>query len=285
MASRLRDVAELAGVSVKTVSNVVNGYRFISPATKAKVESAIRELDYRPNVSARNLRRGRSGMIAVGVPSIRNAYFAKLAQLLVKEAQSRGLTVLVDCTDGVAERERLLTEGFHADFVDGLILCPWQLTSADLALRKDHTPLVLLGERLHEAADSVGVDSRAAARAATGHLLDQGCRKIGLVTPPPESVSPVVAELRRDGYGRALRKAGQHVDPDLVAYPPSDEHGDLTGVLEPLLAAGVDGLFCFNDPLALAAVRAVIACSYRVPEDVAVIDREDQPGTVSSKRV
>ncbi|MBK1787634.1 LacI family DNA-binding transcriptional regulator [Prauserella cavernicola] len=275
MGSRLRDVAQLAGVSVKTVSNVVNGYQFVSAATRSKVEAALRELDYRPNVSARNLRRGRSGMIAVGLPSIRNAYFAELAQLLVKEAESRSLTVLIDCTDGVADREHRLTEGFHADFVDGVILCPWRLTSTDLTTRRDRTPLVLLGERLHETADSVGIDSRAAARAATEHLLERRCARIGLVMPPRDSVSAVVMDLRRDGYREAIEAAGHSFTPELIAFPPTDGPADVAAAVEHLLAAGVDGLFCFNDDLGLAAMRAARARGYRVPEDVAVIGIDD----------
>lgn len=112
MSARLEDVAQLAGVSAKTVSNVVNGYAHVTPKTRARVEQALAQLDYRPNLSARNLRRGQTGIIALAVPAIHNPYFSELAQLVVKEAEARSLTVLIDLTDGEAERERLVAEAF-----------------------------------------------------------------------------------------------------------------------------------------------------------------------------
>ncbi|MEV5447730.1 LacI family DNA-binding transcriptional regulator, partial [Streptomyces sp. NPDC052644] len=100
MRHRLKDVAERAGVSVKTVSNVVNGYQHVRPDTRARVEAAIAELRYRPNLSARNLRKGRTGVIALAVPELDVPYFAELARHVVAAAADHGWTVLIDQTGG-----------------------------------------------------------------------------------------------------------------------------------------------------------------------------------------
>ena len=128
----LKDVARLAGVSVKTVSNVVNDYEHVTPKTRARVEQAIKELNYRPNLSARNLRKGRSGIIALAVPELDIPYFAELARLIVTAAEERGLTVLIDQTGGNREREQLVAEGIRDHLIDGLIFSPLALTADDL---------------------------------------------------------------------------------------------------------------------------------------------------------
>ncbi|MFD2351672.1 LacI family DNA-binding transcriptional regulator [Nonomuraea ferruginea] len=148
MQPRLKDVAALAGVSIKTVSNVVNGYPFVKPETRERVERAIAELNYRPNLTARNLRQGRSGVIALAVPDLDIPYFAELATNVITAADRHGWTVLIDQTQGDRAKERLVVSGIRAHLIDGLLFSPLALTAADLAQRADHTPMVLLGERI-----------------------------------------------------------------------------------------------------------------------------------------
>src|SRR5690348_5758143 len=107
----LRDVATRAGVSVKTVSNVVNGYAHVSPAMRTRVQAALDELAYRPNVSARHLRQGRTGLVALAVPELDFPYFAALANVVVHAAEQRGWTVLIEQTSGQEERERAVLDG------------------------------------------------------------------------------------------------------------------------------------------------------------------------------
>lgn len=180
MRPTIKDVATRAGVSIKTVSNVLNGYPHLRPETKQKVEAALSELGYRPNMSARNLRRGRSGIIALALPTMRSPYFAEISHLVVKAAEVRGLTVLIDCTEGDLEREQLVAEGFRSRLIDGMILQPWALTLKSLRERPDQTPLVLLGERRVRSIDGVAIDSRAAARKAG---LDHAHFQATLTTP------------------------------------------------------------------------------------------------------
>nr|WP_238351144.1 LacI family DNA-binding transcriptional regulator [Kribbella shirazensis] len=269
----MKDVAELAGVSVKTVSNVVNNYVHVTPELRARVTAALDELGYRPNLSARNLRLGRSGMIALALPSVRGAYFSELAHLIVREAEQHELTVLIDCTYGDLEREKNVVESFRTHLIDGIILVPWQLGTADLRAREDTTPLVLLGERMAQSADSVAIDSRAAGQAATEHLLDIGRRRIGVIRNLPRNTGGVVSRNRLNGYKRALAAAGLEFEPELIAEVDFSHGKDARLATDRLLALPepIDALFCFNDELAMAAMRRLHEQGYRVPDDIAVI--------------
>ena len=133
----LKQVAERAGVSVRTVSNVVYGFALVAPETRARVQRALDELDYRPNAAARHLRGGRSGLIGLVLPEISSPYFAELAGHLVEEAEARSWMVLVQQTDGDAERERWLPGGVRGQTVDGLVMSPWALSPADLRRSPD----------------------------------------------------------------------------------------------------------------------------------------------------
>ncbi|MBF8186724.1 LacI family DNA-binding transcriptional regulator [Nonomuraea sp. K274] len=273
----LKDVARLAGVSVKTVSNVVNGYVHVTPATRTRVEAAIKELDYRPNLSARNLRQGRTGIIALAVPELDIPYFAELARLVVARAEERGLTVLIDQTGASKEREQLVAEGFRAHLIDGLILSPLALTPEDLAARMDNTPMVLLGERVYEGpADHVVVDNVAAARKATLHLAALGRRRIAAIGAQDDAAAES-SRLRLAGYRQALREAGLPAD-DRLVVPVRDYHrADGAHAMARLLDSGQtpDAVFCFNDLLALGALRTLLERGHSVPGEVALVGFDD----------
>jgi DNA-binding LacI/PurR family transcriptional regulator len=130
----MHDVAALAGVSVKTVSNVVNGYQYIRPTTRAKVEAAIGELGYRINITARNLRQGRTGMIGLAVPELSLPYFAELADSVIRAAEDVRLTVLIEQTGGARARELEVLSGQRRHLTDGLIFSPLDLGEHDKAL-------------------------------------------------------------------------------------------------------------------------------------------------------
>ncbi len=278
MAASMRDVAALAGVSPRTVSNVVRNYVHVAPDTRRRVQSAIEELRYRPNGSARSLRRGRTGIIALAVPEVGAPYFAELANLVQREADERGITILVDQTRGDRTRETLVLDGYHAGVIDGLILSPMAITAADLAAHALQIPTVLLGERVAEGTGMlhVSIDNIAAARSATAHLLDRGRRRVAAVgADATENLGP--ASRRLQGYRLALADAGLAAVPELEVDTGSWTHASGYAAVTALLRGGppVDGLFCFNDVLALAAVRAVHDMGLRVPDDVAVVGWDD----------
>lgn len=279
--ARLKDVAVLAGVSVKTVSNVVNDYPFVRATTRAGVQAAIAQLGYVPNLTARNLRSGRTGVIALAIPQLTAPYFAELAHHVVEAALEYGWTVLVDETGqiddtGLRERERKAAAGIRRHMIDGVILSPLALSEDDLA-QYASVPLVLLGERLgSQLADHVAIDNRAAAAELTTHLLSGGRRRIGVIGAqrPPFGHS---ARQRLRGYRTALEEAGIAYDPELVrmASKWGREQGQANTTRLMSLDEPPDAVFCFNDLLGLGAIRALHDLGLRVPEDVAVVGFDD----------
>lgn len=277
MGASLRDVALRAGVSVKTVSNVVNGYEHVTPTTRAKVEAALNELNYRPNLSARNLRRGRSGIIALALPELDSPYFAELARAMIKAAEDAGYTVLIDQTDGLLERERHVLAGIRPQLVDGLIVSPLAVGREELAARTDDTPMVLLGESVFEGpADHVAVDNVAAAGIATEHLVSIGRQRIAAIgVQPPDGQG--TARLRLQGYLDALAAAGLPVEEELIKQGETFHRKDGVKAMKELLALPEppDAVFCFNDLLALGAIRGASEAGARVPEDIAIVGIDD----------
>lgn len=277
MSASLRSVAARASVSVRTVSNVVNDFPHVAPATRAAVRAALDELGYRPNLAARQLRRGRTGAIALVVPEVHSPYFSQLASVIVDMAQTRGWTVLIDQTEGDADRERRLTSGRSAYVVDGMILSPWSLDAAELASRPGAVPLVLLGERSGgPAIDHVGIDNVTAAAVATAHLIEIGRRRIAAIGNQPHLTNET-GRQRLQGYRQALRAAGRPVNRGLEVPVRSLHRADGFAAMTTLLTRKSlpDAVFCFTDELALGAVRALVDHGLRVPDDVAIVGFDD----------
>jgi len=273
----LKDVAAHVGVSAKTVSNVVNGTGWVTEDLAARVRAALTELGYRPNAAARQLRSGRSGMIALALPELSQPYFAELASELVRAAQERSMTVLVNQTDGRPEAERRISDGIDAPAVDGLILSPLALGAKDLEGRLDTTPLVLLGEHVGQSAfPHVTVDNTAAAKAATEHLLGLGRRRIAAIGAQ-DSGPNETSQLRLTGYREALEEAGIEVDERLVLHVDEFHRADGAAAARQIVESGLepDGVFAFNDLLALGALHGFMTAGVDVPDDVAIIGFDD----------
>ncbi|WBQ03861.1 LacI family DNA-binding transcriptional regulator [Kribbella sp. CA-293567] len=181
MTARMRDVAQKAGVSLKTVSNVVNHSPQVTPATRAKVEAAIAELDYRPDLRARSLRNGRCGMIALAIPDLAQLSFAGLAAAVVRAAKNHGIAVLIEQTEGDTAAEDHVLDGLRDRLVDGILWWP----TASTGTGNPRRPVVLLGDGCSELAfDRVSLDHtllpvapptqrEMLADAAVGLLLDR----------------------------------------------------------------------------------------------------------------
>ena len=273
MAATLHDVARLAEVSIKTVSNVINDYPHIRPATRERVEAAIAQLGYQPNLSARSLRSGRTGVISLALPELSLSYFAELADSVIAAAESRGLTVLIEQTGGDRERELEMLRSPRRKLSDGLLFSPLGVGQDDAALIEQPYPVVLLGERIFGGpTDHVTMRNVEGARAATEYLLGQGRRRIALVGAHDGEVIGS-AGLRVRGYREALEAAGVAYDPALIGYTDLWHRGDGATSMRALLASGVDfdAVFGLNDTLALGAMRVIQEAGIRVPDDVAVI--------------
>lgn len=196
----MREVAKAAGVSIKTVSNVVNDYEFVSDATRAKVHKAIDELGYVINVSARNLRRGSTGHHRARHPRPGSwSYFAQLSSLIITEAKKLGLRVIVEPTLYSREGELDALHGSQTAMVDGLIYSPLELGPDDAAEVEVDYPLVLIGERIFtDKVDHIATENVEGAKRATSYLLQTGCKRVAVVgVHPGEEVGSAALRFRR----------------------------------------------------------------------------------------
>lgn len=269
---RLQDVAELAGVSMKTVSNVVHNYPHVSDRMRERVQNAIDELGYRPNLLGRRLATGRTGLLALAFADVTLPYFAELARRVSDVAEARGYRVLLEQTDATLEGERAVVSGIEAGMVDGIIFQPSVMSSAELAQTRSALPMVILGEGAAPLSiDRVMIDNVAAAREATSHLLGLGRRRIAFAGHEHERLSRT-SELRIAGYQAALEAAGVTPDPALLI--PSDAISPVAGAaaIGSALDAGlqVDAIMCRDDLAAIGALRALQERGLRVPADVAI---------------
>ncbi|GAB2961822.1 LacI family DNA-binding transcriptional regulator [Streptomyces pseudoechinosporeus] len=277
----VKDVATLAGVSPKTVSNVINGFVHVTPETRERVQRAIAELGYRPNRIARNLRRGSSGTIALVLPELDVPYFAELARHFLTMAEEHGRTLLIEQTLGDRDREAAVIHSLGEQIVDGLVVSPLALHGSALAAHIDAMPLVLIGERPSGGlTDHVVIDNVAASREAVTHLIRGGRRRIAAIglQPEPYIGTPL---LRRTGYREALEAAGLPFDPRLECETPLYHLREGAQAMYALLdeADPPDAVFCFNDALALGALRALYERGVRVPDDIAVMGFDDIEAT------
>lgn len=274
MVPRLKDVADVAGVSIKTVSNVVNGYRFVSPETRERVMAAVEELGYRPNLAARYLRHSQVGVIALEVPDLRIPYFTELAQHAAVAAADRGYMLLLDHTGGQQEGEQALARGLKPTLIDGAILNPLSLERQDLASPVPALPIVLVGERRYPGLyDHVLVDNVRAAREATRHLIGLGRRRIGAIGLGDAAERGETVQLRHRGFVEAMEEAGLPVDSSLLVTCTEFVRAEGREAVRALLERQQmpDALFCFNDTVALGAIRGLAEAGLEVPDDVALI--------------
>jgi DNA-binding LacI/PurR family transcriptional regulator len=274
---RLEDVAKLAGVSMKTVSNVVHDYPHVSAKTRERVQSAIDELGYRPNRTARTLATGRTGMLALAIPEIDQPYFAEIARHIGEEATRRGYRIIVEQTLNDIEAERAVIRDREEGLVDGVIFQPVRIDTMEIARLRPDTPLVLLGEGARPlTADHVMIDNVAAAREGVEMLLRQGRERIaflGMVRRDPTEST----HLRLLGYQEALLTAHAYADPRLVIETDWFSVDDGVSALQAALDSGArfDAVFCRDDLFAMAALRVLERAGMRVPADVAVLGWDD----------
>jgi DNA-binding LacI/PurR family transcriptional regulator len=270
----IKDVARLAGVSSKTVSNVVNNFKHVSAGMRARVEAAIDELGYTVNVSARSLRKGRTGLIKLAVPELRNPYFAELADAIVQEATQRGLTVLLQQYQYDLGAELSVLRNNDPSLADGVLFSPVLVGQDHVELFNVDFPLVLLGETAFgTGCDHVTMRNVEGSRAQVEHLLALGRRHIGVLGLNEDYPHMSSATLRYQGVTQAMADAGVELDPDLVVGPGRWVRPVGAQLMRLVLERGkqLDAVVCFNDALALGAVSELLNQGVRVPDDIAVI--------------
>lgn len=274
---RLQDVAEHAGVSMKTVSNVVNDYPHVSPTTRSRVLSSIEALGYRPNATARRLATGRTGTLALAVSDVSLPYFAELARTVSRLASARGYRLLLEQTGESADAERTVLLGSESGLVDGIILQPSRIDLDEVARSSVTTPVVLLGEdEAPDRVDTVMIDNFAAARQVTEHLLRLGRTRVAFVGHESQGLT-ATSRQRISGFEAALRAAGSALESSRLLATDAISPEAADRAVDEALTAGIsfDSAFCRDDLSAVGTLSALRRHGLRVPQDVAVTGWDD----------
>lgn len=276
MARTLDDLAELSGVSRATVSRVINGGS-VSPATRQRVLDVLETTNYRPNLAARNLASGRSGVVGVvmHVPApltFADAYFSELLTGICDSLTSQAAGMMLWL--GNRTKEETLDNILGMGMLDGVIVTADTIDDPLVdGLRASDIPLVLVGHRRADRDSSyVDVDHEAASEAITAHLISTGRNSIYHITGRPNSVS---GRDRALGFQRALRKTGLESEGHVIPGDYTDDSGYQE--TKALIDSGTsfDALFCGNDNTARGAYRALSEAGRSIPGDVAVAGFDD----------
>lgn len=273
MRVRLRDIANELGVSTVTVWKALRNHSDISLKTRDLILQRVKERGYRPNLAARGLVTGRSSLIGLVVPDLIHPFFAEVAKSLSFALRQHGYLVIIASSeeDPLLEIEEI--ENLLSHHLDALVVASAQKTFAGLKLiEKNGTPLVLLDRSLSPSSNFVGVDDYRAGCLAAEHLLEIGCKRCAHIRGPENSVG----RRRFEGFRDTLEGHGAGLNPKLVIAPLSfDVDGRKRGSesMKRLLARNLafDGLFCFNDAIAIGAMGTAFENDLRVPDDLAVI--------------
>jgi len=268
----MKDVARDLNVSVVTVSKALRNQSDISETTKRRILKRARELDYQPNWIARSLVSGRTHIIGLVVPDLMYSFFAEVAKGLTEKVRPSGYQVLISISEENPQLERDEVKLLLARRVDGLVLASAQPPTSPALFRTiadRKVPYVLIDRKIVGLkANYVGVDDQKVGQIATEHLVACGCRTIGHIGGPKIGTS--IGRL--EGYRKALANHGISVPTDLVVEGESEDAGGYQAMRRLLeMKHRPDGVFCFNDPVAAGAVRAILEFGLKVPDEVAVI--------------
>jgi len=272
----MADVAREAGVSLMTVSRVINEKGEVSPATRQRILEVIEQLGYRPSAIARGLATRRTGSLGLVMPDVANPFFSDVARGAEHVAYAEGYNIFLCNTDEDPQRELSVLQSLEEKQVDGVVLCSSRLDDSELEAALAHHPAAVLVNRRLEGGGVVGSvlsDDEAGGRLATQHLLQAGHRVVGFLAGPPASHS---GRQRAKGYCAALAAAALPHNPDWTRHcSPVVESGRETA--RHLLTAypELTALFCYNDLVAVGALQACADLGRRVPDDLAVVGFDD----------
>lgn len=274
----IKDVAERAGVSIKTVSRVLNNEPHVRAQVKERVHAAARELDYKPNRAASRLAGGRSFLIAHLYDNPNPSYIAALHDGAARRCRELGYHLVVEPVNSQDKDLVALVERLFATIApDGILLSPplSENTEFVAAVRKLGGRLALISAAQGEELAHISTDERGASRAIMAHLLGLGHRRIGFVRGHPQHLG---ATLRYEGYCQALAEAGLTLDPALVAQGYFDLQSGLEATRTLLaLPRRPTAIFASNDEMAVGALMAAREAGLKVPDDLSVIGFDDTP--------
>jgi len=269
----LKDIARALDVSAMTVSKVMRDHGDIGAETRKRVLAKAKELNYRPNLSARSLVTGKTRQVGVIVPTLLHPFFADVLEALSFTMNQDGYATLISSSMEDSAIEEAAIEQLLAHRLDGLIVASCSTSPKKFQqLRDDGIPFVLI-DRFFPGfrANFVGVDDLAVGRMATEHLIAMGCGRIAHI----RGLEFTTGVLRFEGYKLALKQHGMKFEPELVTpYMKADgrDWEQSYGAMRSLLTGKrPDGVFCYNDPMAIAAIDVVLKAGLRIPKDIAFV--------------
>ncbi len=267
----IREVAERAGVSLTTVSHVINQTRYVSDATRQRVLEAMDELNYRPNALARSLRSGKTQTLGLILPDSSNPFFAELGRAVEKTAIQAGYSVILCNSESDVAREEFYVGVLSTKQIDGIIFVATGNPIESLQyLDEQGIPVLVVDRDLPDfEVDAVLTDNLLGGYQGTQHLLEQGHTRIAFISGP---LNGTPSAKRVDGYRKALLEADIEIDPALILlgdyHPESgwEAAAKLLSLNQPPTA-----IFCANDLMAMGAIRAINTAGLLVPHHIAVV--------------
>lgn len=269
----MKDIADELGLSVVTISKVLREHPDIGEETRERVLRRVRELNFQPNILARSLVTGRSFLVGLIVPDLIHPFFAEIAKALSIVIRAKGYSLIVSSSEEDPELEAREIRQLQARRLDALVIASTRSELPELERESEGSVFVLIDRDIPGAhAHFIGIDDVAAGRIATQHLIEIGCRRIAHIRGRETST----AVRRYEGYREALQAGGLVYDEQLVISRETvDTEGTEQGAqaMQILLSRTLrpDGVFCFNDPLAIGAMKAIHTAGLRIPEDIAII--------------
>lgn len=266
----IKDVAKESGVSVATVSRVINGTATVSEATQTAVLDAIEKLGYKPNLFGKNLRQSKTGIIMVLLSSIANTFCSSVIRSIDKAASAKGYYTMICATNGNSEKEDYYVSFAQNGFFDGIIILNSNLTAMRMAALSAAVPTVQCNEFVDTVSTPyVSIDNEKAAYDAVSELLSSGAKKVVFYTVENDLISTAD---RFKGYLRALKSNSIEFDKELVLMGNYGYRNGLCTFEEFLKTKKkFDAVFAVSDRMAAGAVRALVQNGYNVPRDAQVI--------------
>ena len=274
MPIKLKDIAEMAKVSVATASLAMNGSPLVNDETRRRILALASEHGYTPNAMAKGLARRRSGVIGLVVPDIESAYYGRLVSCIDKSVRDGGYSMILSISNDQQDIERKIIQNFLAERVEGVLLAPVNTKNTDMShvhhLEKRKVPCVFVTSRYPQVdGPYVMVDLEEGTFRLVSYLLDIGHRRIFFLCG---SRDVVTTSYRINGYERAFREKGLEADPRCFIECNRLDYGQAYETTERLLRAhaGMDAIITINDMMALAAANAILSSGTRVPADISV---------------
>jgi LacI family transcriptional regulator len=275
----LEDIARAAGVSRSTVSRVINGDPNVKESTRSAVMAVIHATNFQPNLAARGLAAGRTGVIGLVIPMgvgaiFSDPFFPLFIQGVSSACNAHETSVMLWLAEPEYER-RTIRQILYNGLVDGVVVASAQIDDPIVeALADSRLPFILTGRHLsRETVNSVDVENRAGAREATRFLFETGCRRVATIAGP-QNLIPGLDRLQ--GYHDALREQGAALDAGLVALGDFSAAGGFTA-MQKLFEAHPDGVFAASDAMALGALRAIQEARLEIPRDISLVGFDDIP--------